>query len=100
MHVIRDAAEQCPRRAGRARRRYGLLVIVEADSPRGARECVAVPLLFAAPSAAGEAIWVGSPREGIPLAAEEFGEESLALSFDLPDGAAGPVRMAVRLRGE
>jgi hypothetical protein len=81
------------------RRRYGLLVIVEADSPRRAREYVATPLLLEPPAPTAEGVWVGAPREGIPLTAEEFGEESSAVGFELPDGDAGRLRMSVQLRG-
>jgi hypothetical protein len=90
---MRDQTEEVPRAA---RRRYGLLVIVEAESPRRAFEFVASPLLGPR-SAGGKGVYVGAPFEGVPLAAREFGTESLTAIFDLPDGDGRRLRISAKL---
>lgn len=76
-------------------RRYGLLVIVEETTPRRAFEAVAGPLLGVEGPA--KAVYVGAPRQGLPLAAAEFSTEELALGCDMPDGEGGALRISVRL---
>lgn len=76
-------------------RRFGLLVIVEETTPRRAFEAVAGPLLGSA--GAAEVVYVGAPRQGLPLIAAEFSTEELALGCDVPDGHGRPLRVSVRL---
>jgi hypothetical protein len=68
-------------------RRYALVVVVEAETPKRAWQAVAAALgLSPAPAAAPECVYLGAPWEGVPFYAEHLATDRLTLSMSLPDG--------------
>lgn len=80
-------------------RRYALVVVVEAESPKRAWESVAVALGLSPLSApAPECVYLGAPWEGVPFYAEDLVTERLQLAMSVPDGFERMLSLRVRLR--
>lgn len=80
-------------------RRYALVVVVEAQSPKRAWEAVAVGLgLSPQAAAAPECVYVGAPWEGVPFYAEDLATERLELAMSLPDGFDQYLSLRAQLR--
>lgn len=79
-------------------RRCALVVVVEAETPKGAWQAVAGALGLSRESAAPpRCLHVGAPQQGIPAYAEEFETEQIRMRLSLPEGPARSTTLSVHL---
>jgi hypothetical protein len=79
-------------------RRCALVVVVEAETPRGAWQAVTRALgLSREAGPPARCLHVGAPQQGIPSDAEEFETERIRIRLSLPEGPARSTALSVRL---
>ena len=70
-------------------RRYALVLVVEAPSPKAAWEAVQGTAGALEGDGEPDCVYIGAPWQGVPDDAEDFSTESLRVGMSVPDGDGG-----------